>query len=70
MKLTGDRNQCPTCGDYFNSTAAFDKHRAGNFSVGRYCLPNWERWCKGMRQRPDGFWVGSEMPEREYAIAD
>lgn len=21
-KLSGDRNQCPTCGDLFNSTAA------------------------------------------------
>lgn len=25
LKLTGDRNQCPTCGKYFNSVHAFDK---------------------------------------------
>ena len=31
MKLTGDRNQCQACKEYFNSTHAFDKHRTGDF---------------------------------------
>ena len=26
-KLVGDQNHCHTCGDWFNSTSAFEKHR-------------------------------------------
>ena len=29
--LRGDRNQCPSCGLYFNSTYAFDKHITGKY---------------------------------------
>jgi hypothetical protein len=37
MKLSGDRNQCRMCGEAFNSTTAFDKHRVGEFGVDRRC---------------------------------
>lgn len=29
MKLRGDRCRCTACGELFNSTHAFDKHRVG-----------------------------------------
>jgi len=73
MKLSGDRNQCPTCGEYFNSSAAFDKHRVGYFSSPRQtdngallqprrCLSGGEMLSKGMAKR-NGFWITSPMPE-------
>lgn len=37
-KLTGNRCQCPTCGEYFTSTRAFDRHRVGQFGPARRCL--------------------------------
>lgn len=61
-ELRGDRNQCRGCGEYFNSTAAFDKHRTGNFHERtRRCMTKDEMVAKGMAQRADGFWVGSVM---------
>jgi len=62
MRLTGDRNQCQGCKQYFNSTAAFDKHRTGDFGGGRRCLTDNEMLAKGMDRNSAGFWVGSLMP--------
>ena len=62
MKLTGDRNQCQGCKQHFNSTAAFDKHRTGDFGVSRRCLTEAEMLAKGMDRNAAGFWVGSPMP--------
>lgn len=61
--LRGDRNQCQGCKRYFNSTAAFDKHRAGEHGRNRCCLPVAEMQAKGMVLRDDGFWRGSAMPD-------
>ncbi len=61
MKLTGDRNQCQGCKTYFNSTAAFDKHRSGQHGVDRRCLTEPEMLTKGMAKGSTGFWVGSPM---------
>jgi len=33
VTLTGDRNECPTSGEPFNSTGAFDMHRTGSFGT-------------------------------------
>ncbi len=64
MKLTGDRNQCPGCGQYFNSTHAFDKHRVGEHQKNsRTCLSTLQMTEKGMFVGHDGFWRGSAMPE-------
>lgn len=64
MRLTGQRNQCPTCMKYFNSNAAFDKHRIGSFSKHtRRCMTTDEMLDAGMVLREDGFWRGSVMPE-------
>lgn len=62
MKLTGDRNQCQGCKLYFNSTAAFDKHRTGKHGVDRRCMTQDEMRAAGMDQRADGFWIGSHNP--------
>lgn len=65
MKLTGQRNQCPTCNLYFNSNSAFDKHRVGAYSPirKRRCLSEDEMMWVGMIPGNDGFWRGSEMPK-------
>lgn len=57
--LRGDRNQCPTCEKYFNSSGAFDKHRTGTFHD-RRCLTTDEMIAKGMILKDDGFWIGSK----------
>jgi hypothetical protein len=69
VKLTGDRNQCPQCREYFNSTAAFEKHRGGTFGEpqgdgtylqhSRGCLKVSEMVAKGMAKSNDGWWVTS-----------
>jgi hypothetical protein len=61
MKLTGDRNQCQGCKQFFNSTAAFDKHRTGQHGVDRRCLTEPEMLDKGMAKNSAEFWVGSPM---------
>lgn len=62
-RLTGDRNQCPTCGEFFNSTTAFDAHRTGPFGgangrpARRRCLSADEMRAKGMTVNTAGFWI-------------
>jgi uncharacterized C2H2 Zn-finger protein len=64
VKLRGDRNQCPGCGAYFNSSRAFEKHRTGQHGVNRRCLRAEEMTERGMVLGADGFWRGSAMPAR------
>lgn len=71
-KLTNQRNQCPACGEYFNRTSGFNKHRIGKFDLpkehidGRRCMTIDEMVAKGMRVNSDGFWTlpGGENPWR------
>lgn len=37
-KLTGNRCQCPNCGEYFSTVSNFDKHRKGKHGVDRHCV--------------------------------
>lgn len=70
--LSGDRNQCPSCGEFFNSTLAFESHRTGAHGAvnsvrnssgiprerhGRRCLDAAEMSAKGMAHNAAGFWV-------------
>lgn len=57
LTLRGDRNQCPTCRLYFNSTHAFEKHRTGTYGIDRRCLTVPEMEAKGMTINKDGFWM-------------
>lgn len=62
MNLTGDRNQCRGCSEFFNSTFAFDKHRTGDFGKDRRCLTTNEMEARGMSKNAAGFWISSAMP--------
>jgi len=57
MKLTGSRNQCQACKQYFNSNPAFEKHRVGKHGVDRRCRITQEMTAKGMLVNHAGFWV-------------
>lgn len=62
MTLTGDRNRCTVCSLYFNSTAAFDKHRVGAYGKDRRCLPVIDMVKRGMVQNAHGFWCTKANP--------
>ena len=66
VALRGDRNQCPGCSEFFNSTNAFEKHRAGDHGIDRHCLSVAAMEIKGMHKGADGFWRGSVMPSKLY----
>jgi hypothetical protein len=56
--LTGNRNQCQGCKEYFNSNSPFDKHRTGTYGVNRRCLTPEEMIAKGMfEELLRGFWI-------------
>ena len=57
MHLTGSRNQCPSCNQYFNSNTAFDKHRTGKHGVDRRCRTVQEMTALGMLVNHAGFWI-------------
>jgi hypothetical protein len=59
--LTGQRNQCAGCGEYFNSNYAFDKHRTGKHGVDRRCRTKEEMLDKGMSVNYWGFWVSESF---------
>ena len=61
--LRGDRNECPTCGEYFNSTKAFDRHRTGRFGVDRRCRTVAEITALGMVRNEAGFGVTQAWPQ-------
>ncbi len=60
--LRGNRCICRTCGERFNSAAAFDAHRTGKHNIkainyGRRCLLDFEMERKGMTRNEQGFWL-------------
>lgn len=58
--LRGDHNQCAGCSEFFNSSRAFEKHRAGEHEGGqRRCLTPDEMRERGMALNSSGWWVGS-----------
>ena len=64
-KLSGDHNQCQVCGEYFNSTRAFDWHRTGSYERGqRRCMTPAEMLKIGMAKNSGDWWVTSL---RDYA---
>jgi len=65
--LTGNRNQCQTCKEYFNSNAPFDKHRTGRYGIDRRCLTPDEMRAKGMFINSAGYWI---TKAREYEKDD
>lgn len=64
-RLTGQRNQCPGCLEYFNTNAGFDMHRTGSHTHGtRHCLTVAQMEAKGMIKNDQGFWL-LPMPEKD-----
>jgi predicted DNA-binding transcriptional regulator AlpA len=64
-RLTGSRCRCPTCDEYFNSTSAFDRHRAGPWrdqGMHRRCLSADEMTARGWRLNAKGFWIERQRP--------
>jgi hypothetical protein len=67
LKLTGNRNQCPSCALGFNSTFSFDRHRVGAIGRDRRCLGISEMLEIGMARNKAGFWVS--QPMKSSAVA-
>lgn len=61
-KLSGERNQCPTCSEFFNSNTAFEAHRVGPMRA-RRCLSPEEMIAKGMGKNAADYWVSLRWPE-------
>jgi hypothetical protein len=57
--LRGDRCLCRACGEFFNSTFMFDKHRRGKYPGGRRCLTPAELEAKGHVRNEAGFWIST-----------
>lgn len=63
-RLAGDRNQCPSCGEFFNSTAAFTKHMMGQVATAeRRCMTVDEMVAAGMAKNSSDWWVTALMPD-------
>ena len=54
-------NQCPTCGEIFNSIYAFDFHRTGEYGKNRRCLQVDEMLQKGMVKNKYHRWVSGSF---------
>ena len=64
-KLTGQRNQCPSCLEHFNTNRGFDAHRTGSHTNRqRLCLTVADIEAKGMKRNEKGFWI-MPMPEKD-----
>lgn len=63
-KLTGNRCQCPTCGECFNGLAGFDAHRTGPFDGTRRCLTVAAMDARGWVRNDAGFWVTDSHAQR------
>lgn len=61
--VKGDRNQCAGCKELFKSSAAFAKHRHGDFGKDRRCMTVAEMAAKGMAVNGAGYWVTALNPQ-------
>lgn len=64
-RISGDRNQCPSCRCLFNSSFAFEKHRIGEHGISRRCLTPDEMLATStpMFLPADNFWRGKRRTE-------
>ena len=72
-RLSESRSQCTACGDLFNSTSVFDKHRVGAFETPdapsqRRCLTPVEMEGKGWLRNGAGFWIRAAHPGATPAL--
>jgi len=69
LPLYTDICKCSKCGEYFNSTAAFDKHRTGDYGTvrkpgDRRCMSILGMQEIGMAKNSKDYWVTSLFPEK------
>ena len=58
-----DKCRCQTCGLYFNSTHAFDRHRTGRIGKeDRRCLSGEELQGLGWSKNATGHWITGRRP--------
>lgn len=60
MKLTGNHCRCGACGEFFNSTSVFDRHRVGawcDHGRARRCQQIPEMEGRGWIRNAAGFWI-------------
>lgn len=63
-KLRGNHCRCSPCGEYFNSVAAFDKHRIGDHGD-RKCRTTDEMLAAGMAMS-NGWWVTAKNDAQAF----
>ena len=69
-RLTGNRCQCPSCGERFNGVAGFDAHRTGEYAKAgqrqgsRQCLTVAAMTARGWIRNGAGFWVTDSHAQR------
>ncbi len=63
--LRGDRCRCSGCGEHFNSTFAFDKHRNWKDRKAPRCLTAAEMESKGFVRNEAGFWITAQRVRGE-----
>lgn len=68
-KLGENRCQCASCGLYFNSAYAFDKHRTGDYGASRRCMSETEMKSAGMAINAAGWWISAVNPGTGMPIA-
>jgi hypothetical protein len=61
-----DRCRCPACREYFASTAAFDRHRTGDFRSDRRCRSGAEMVELGMARARTGHWMTRPRPLQRW----
>lgn len=65
LKPGASRCLCRTCGEFFNSAAAFDMHRTGVYEpLARRCLTPAEMIARGMAVNAACLWVTEAMPDQ------
>jgi len=58
LTLSGNRNQCTSCNEYFNHDYGFDRHRIGKHTRNqRRCLSVAEMVKRGFSKNAKGFWI-------------
>ena len=70
LTLTGNRNQCTSCNEYFNHEYGFDRHRTGKHTGNqRRCLSVAEMVKKGFSKNAKGFWITEPLPAARVTSA-
>lgn len=65
LRMTGNRCRCTACGEAFNSSSVFDRHRVGGWQgrgADRRCLSPSEMRARGWTINAHGYWIERRQP--------